>query len=184
MQKDGAKKKHAPQQTQNERPWQPEIDQMQQTMREVLRAVATLSGVELPGLPSGLKDDDAPPPRLDIKNLKDRFRNDLEGFSIRTTEELAKRAREQTQAALEAVQNEMGGRIEQVATEFRDQMQMPAQVEKLLEPCVEEAATRLENTLSQKVEHLVAEHGQLVQEKLQGMLSSVLGQISALEQAV
>src|SRR5512146_2832006 len=82
-----------------ERPWQAEIDRVQQTMQEVLRAVAGFSGVELPGLPSSARDGQAPSPTLDIKTLKDRFRNDLEGFSIKTTEELAKRAREQSRAA-------------------------------------------------------------------------------------
>lgn len=169
---------------QTERPWQPDIDQLHQTMRELLRAVAGFSGVELPGLPSGLQDNDAPPPRLDIKNLKDRFRNDLEGFSIRTTEELTKRAREQTRSALEAVQNEVGGMVDQVAAEFRENLQLPAQIEKLLEPCVEDAEARLANSISEKFESLVARHEQLVQEKIQGTISSLQAQMSALEQTV
>src|SRR5579884_2045205 len=138
-----------PEPMETERPWQRDIDQLQQTMREV----ATFSGVELPGLPPGLQNDTAPLPRLDIKTLKDRFRNDLEGFSIKTMEELTKRAREQTRAALEAVQNEIAGRIEQIAAELREQLQLPAQMEKLLGPSVQEAAARLEKSLSQKFEH-------------------------------
>ena len=157
---------------------------MQRTMREVLRAVAGLSGVELPGLPPGLQDNEAPPPRLDINNLKDRFRNDLEGFSIRTTEELTKRAREQTRAALEAVQNEVGGMVDQVAAEFRENLQLPAQIEKLLEPCVEDAEARLANSISQKFNDLVTRHENLVQEKLQETVSSVQAQMSALEQSL
>jgi hypothetical protein len=167
-----------------ERPWQPDIERMQQTMREVLRAIANFSGVELPGLPPGLQDDGALLPRLDIKTLKDRFRNELEGFSIKTTEELTKRAKEQTHAALDAIHNEVGGRIDQVAAEFREKLQDPAQIEKLVEPRIDEAATRLDRSLSQKVEQLVAEHEQLVRDMLQGALSSVQAQISALEQTV
>ena len=167
-----------------ERPWQPEIDQLQQTMRDVLRAVAGFSGVELPGLPSGLQGDKAPSPSLDIKTLKDRFRNDLEGFSLKTTQELATRAREQTRVALEAVQNEVGGMVDHVAAEFRENLQLPAQIEKLLEPCVEDAEARLANSVSREFEQLVARHENLVQEKLQETLSSIHAQMSALEQAV
>ena len=58
------------------------------------------------------------------------------------------------------------------------------QIEKLLEPSVEGASARLETSLSQKVEHLMAEHQQLVHDRLQGMLGSVQAQISALEQSV
>jgi hypothetical protein len=167
-----------------ERPWQPDIDEVQQNMRELLRAVAGFSGVELPGLPSGLQDNGALLPSLDIKTLKDRFRNDLEGFSVKTTEELTRRAREQTHAAIDGVQDEVGGRIEQIAAEFRGNLQLPAQIEKLLAPCVEDAETRLERSVAQKFEQLVVQHEQLVQEKLEATLSSVHGQISALEQTV
>ncbi|HZT68360.1 MAG TPA: hypothetical protein VFC10_01250 [Terriglobia bacterium] len=173
-----------PEPIETERPWRRDIDQLQQTMREVMRAVATFSGVELPGLPPGLQNDTAPLPRLDIKTLKDRFRNDLEGFSIKTMEELTKRAREQTRAALEAVQNEIAGRIEQIAAELREQLQLPAQMEKLLGPSVQEAAARLEKSLSQKFEHKFAEQEQMIQDKLQAAMSSVQGQIRSLEQTV
>jgi hypothetical protein len=167
-----------------ERPWQSDIDTVQQTMREVLRVIASLSGVELPGLPPGLEDDVAPLPRLDIKTLKDRLRNDLEGFSIRTTEELAKRAKEQTHAALDAVQDEVRGSIDQVAAEFREKLLLPAQIEKFVEPSIHEAVGRLEESLSQKVQHLLAEHEQLVHDRLQGVVSSVQSQIGTLEQTV
>jgi len=167
-----------------ERPWQHDIDQLHQTMREVMRAVATLSGVELPGLPPGLQDNAAPLPRLDIKTLKDRFRNDLEGFSLKTTEELAKRARERTCAAIEAVQNEISGRIDQIAAELREQLQLPAQIQKLLGPSVQEAAAGLEKSLGQKIERRFSEQDRIIQDKLQAALGSVQAQISALEQTV
>lgn len=167
-----------------DRPWQPDIDQVQQTMRDVLRAVAGFSGVELPGLPSGHGDNQTHAPSLDLKTLKDRFRNDLEGFSMKTTQELANRAREQTRAALEAVQNDVGGMVERVASEFRENLQLPAQIEKLLEPCVEDAESRLANSISQRFDDLVARHEQLVEEKLQQTLIDVHAQMSALEQAV
>ncbi len=153
-------------------------------MRELLRAVAGLSGVELPGLPPGLQDDDANPPSLDIRSLKDRIRNDLEGFSIKTTQELTKRAREQAHAALDGFQNEVGDSIEKVAAEFRENLLLPAQIEKLLVPCVEDAEARLERSIAQKFEHLVAQHEQSVQDRLQAALSSFRTQMSTLEQTV
>ncbi|HEX5411127.1 MAG TPA: hypothetical protein VFZ27_04630 [Terriglobia bacterium] len=165
-----------------ERPWQVEIEQVQQTLREVLRAVANLSGVEIPGLPADAQDDSASAPRLNINTLKDRLRNDLEGFSLKTTEELAKRAREQTRAALEAVRDEMGGHIEQAATELREGLQLPAQVDKLLQPSIEQSAARLEQSFTQKFEDLRADHERLAQAGLQSALSSLEAQISTLEQ--
>jgi hypothetical protein len=163
----------------NSQPWQPEIDRMQQTMREVLRAIAGISGVELPGLPPGLQDDTVPQPRLDINTLKDRFRNDLEGFSIKTTEELTRRAREQTRAALDEVQNELlGDRIDKVSAGLRERLESPAQIEKFVEPAVKEAATRLEKSLSQKIERLLTDQQQMVQDKLQGALTTVQAQVS------
>jgi hypothetical protein len=178
-QKNATRPDHRPDPRENDQPWQLEIDRMQQTMREVLRAVAGLSGVELPGLPPGLQDDAVPQPRLDIKTLKDRFRNELEGFSIKTTEELTRRAKEQTRAALDAVQNEvLDGRIEQVAAELRERFQSPAQIEKFVEPCVAEAAASLEKSLTQKIERLLAEQQQLAEAKLQGALSSVRAQVN------
>jgi hypothetical protein len=164
----------------NSQPWQPEIDRMQQTMREVLRAIAGISGVELPGLPPGLQDDTVPQPRLDINTLKDRFRNDLEGFSIKTTEELTRRAREQTRAALDEVQNELlGDRIDKVSAGLRERLESPAQIEKFVEPAVKEAATRLEKSLSQKIERLLTDQQQMVQDKLQGALTTVQAQVNA-----
>jgi hypothetical protein len=179
-QKNATRPDRQPAPREDDRPWQPEIDRMQQTMREVLRAIAGLSGVELPGLPPGLQDDSVPQPRLDIKTLKDRFRHDLEGFSIKTTEELTKRAKEQTRAALDEAQNEVvGGRLDQVAAELREKLQSPAQIEKFVVPAVEKAAARLEESLSQKLDRLLAEHEKLVQGKLQGVMGSVQAQVNA-----
>ncbi len=148
-------------------------------MREVLRAIAGLSGVELPGLPAGLEDDRALLPPLDIKTLKDRFRNELEGFSIKTTEELSKRAKQQIQSALDVVQNEvMDGRIAHVAGELQEKLQSPAQIEKLVEPAVREAVGSLEHSFSQKIEHLFSGQRQFVQDKLQGALGAVQAQVN------
>jgi hypothetical protein len=183
-QKKGTRSDPAPVPTPNERPWQDDIEQVQQTLREVLRAIASFSGVEIPGLPAGLQGDSAPAPKLSITTLKDRLRNDLEGFSLKTSEELANRAREQTRAALDAIQNEMGGQIEQAAAEVRGELQLPAQVDKLLQPCMQETEARLEKSVSQKFEQLIAGQQQLIQDSLRSALGSIQSQMSALEQSV
>lgn len=166
------------------RPWQQDIDTVQQTMQEVLRTVANLSGVELPGAPHATQDGGTPLHRLEISTLKDRIRNDLEGYSLKTTAEVAKQARRKTEEALDEIKGEIGGRIEQVAAEFRENLQLPAQMEKLLEPCVEDAEARLQKSLSQKVENLLSEQDQLAQEKLRGALTSVQTQISTIERTL
>ncbi len=106
-----------------ERPWQADIDRLQQTMREVLRAVASLSGVELPGLVSdGHQKPGVMRPQLDIKTLKDRIRDDLEAYSSATAAEMAQRAEEQSRTALEKIQNATGNRIEHAVGEFREEL--------------------------------------------------------------
>ena len=183
-QKKGTRSDSAPVPKPNERPWQDDIEQVQQTLREVLGTIASFSGVEIPGLPAGAQDGSAPAPKLSITTLKDRLRNDLEGFSLKTTAELAKKAREQTRAALDAIQNEVGGHIKQAAAELRGELQLPAQVDKLLQPCMEETEARLEKSVSQKFEQLIAGQQQLIQDSLQSALGSIQVQMSALEQSV
>ena len=183
-QKKGTRSEPAPDSRQDERPWQADVEQLQQTMRDVVRAIASFSGVEIPGLPADVQDDSAAAPKLKISTLKDRLRNDLEGFSLKTTAELAKRAREQTRAALEEIQNEIGGRVEQAAAELREELQLPAQVDKLLRPCVAESEARLQKSVSQKFEELVADQQRLTQDGLQRALGSIQTQVSTLEQSV
>lgn len=197
--KKGAEAKGTAFPPQTRQPWQADIERVEQAMRELLRTIANLSGVELPGLPPGLQDEGAPMHRLDIKTLKDRIRNELEGFSIKTAEEVSNRAREQSRAVLEAIQNEVGGQVDQVAAEFREKLQRrlePEQIEidiskvsqdhvkKTLEASVGEAAAKLEESFKQKLENLFAEQEKLVQDRLQGVLTSAEAQISLLEQTV
>lgn len=211
----------------SERPWQADIDRLQQTLQEVLHAVSNLSGVELPGAgPTEGAVDSLP--CLDCNTLKDRIRNDLEAFSVTTAAEMAKQAEEQTRAALGTVQSEVSGQIDQVAKEFRDKLQgrlepeqlqvdltqqsrdrvaemvqtqtdefarwvwltckgtgtpIPTQIERLLEPYAEEALAKFAGSLRQRVQDLLAEQDQLVQEKLQGTTLSLESQIRTLEQA-
>ena len=214
--------------SEEERPWQADIDRVQQTLQEVLQSVSRLSGVELPGTCPNSQTVGDPLPPLDSKTLKDRIRSDLEAFSMTTADEIAKQAEEQTRTALAAIQNEVSGQIDRVTEEFRERLQghfepeqigidlskqtrervselvearteefarwvwlvckgtgspVPTQIEKLLEPYVEEASAKLEGVIRQRVQDQLVQQEQFVQEKLQGTVRSVEGQISTLEQA-
>lgn len=225
--KNGDEAKPMPDCEESERPWREEIDQVQQTMRELLEAVASLSGVELPGVAPDSSNSGNPLPQLNYKTLKDRIRNDLEAFSVTTAAEVAKQAEEQARAVLGAVQSEVDNQIEQVAGEFREKLQgrlqseqveidlskesqarvaelvqnqtdefarwvwltckgtgtpIPAQIEKLLEPYVEEASAKVEAVFQQKVQDLLAKQEQSVHDRYQGIIDSFQSQLSSLEQ--
>ncbi len=209
------------------RPWQEDIDRLQQTLQEVLAAVAKLSGVELPGAASGSEDTGDFQPQIDTKTLKDRIRDDLEAYSVRTASEIVKQAEEESRVALAAIRTEVDGQVAQVVGEFREKLQgqfkpeefgldisaqsrervtelvqaqtdefarwvwtvckgtgtpIPAQIEKLLEPYVAEAISKLSVTFGEQVQNQIAEQEQLAQSRLQGALSSFEGQVSSFEQ--
>jgi hypothetical protein len=119
----------APKET--DRPWQADVDRLQQTMREVLRAIASLSGVDLPNIAPDPQNPDAPAPQLAITTLKDRIRNELEGFSVQTADEVAKRGEARAQSALEEIENRLSGRIDQITGEFREKLQTQVEPEHL-----------------------------------------------------
>lgn len=219
--------KRTPEQEETGRPWQPDLDRVQQTLQDVLQAISHLSGVDLPGTDHGSQRAGESLPKLDANTLKDRIRNDLEAFSITTAAELAKKAEEQARTALGAVENEMTSKVEQVAGEFREKLQarldpeeievdvtqksrervtelvqartdefaqwvwlmckgtgtpIPLQIERLLEPYVEEASAKFEGAFRQKVQDLLGEQEKSAQERFQGTLSSFEGKMGALEQ--
>lgn len=219
--------KRTPEQEISGRPWQADIDRVQQTLQDVLQAISQLSGVELPGVDPNSQGASGALPQLDVKTLKDRIRNDLEAFSVTTAAEVAKQAQEQTRDALGAVQNEMSGQIDQMAGELRGKLQarlepgeleadltqqsrervaelvkaqtdefarwvwlmckgtgtsIPAQIESLLEPYVDEATAKFEGTFRQKVEGVLAEQEQTIQERVQGTIGTFESQISTFEQ--
>ena len=60
----------------------------------------------------------------------------------------------------------------------------PPQVQKLLEPYVEEAAADVAASFQHKLQDLMAEHEQAVQQNLQGAVLSLQGQLGSLEQSV
>lgn len=73
----------------DEKPWQRDLERMQEEIREMLRSVSFFSGIDAD---IGHQSPGGSVPRLDFNALKDRIRNDLETFSLTTTEELTKRA--------------------------------------------------------------------------------------------
>ena len=211
-----------------DRPWQADIDRLQQTLQEVLSAVSNLSGLELAvGTPDSQDPNNSQPP-LDCKSLKDRIRNDLETFAAATASEMAQQAERQTRLALSAIHSEATGQVEKVAKELREKLQsqfepghfeigitqqtqdrvtelvqrrtdefarwvwlmckgtgtsIPAQIESLLEPYVEEATGRLLESFRERFDHQLAEQEQVVRGRLQGSLGLLEQRISDLDQA-
>ena len=210
-----------------ERPWQADIDRLQQTLDEVLGAISNLTGVELTGEADGSQSADGSQPALDCKSLKDRIRNDLENFAATTASELAQQAERQTRVALAAIHSEANGQVEQVANELREKLQgqlepghfeigitqhtqdrvaelvqrrtdefarwvwlmckgtgtpIPVQIEKLLEPYVEEATGRLSESFRKQFDHQISEQQEMAQGRLRETLSAVEQQINSLDQ--
>ena len=60
---------------------------------------------------------------------------------------------------------------------------IPLQIEKLLEPYVEEATALVTGSIHQKIQDLLGEQEKLVEERFQGTTESVQSQIASLEQA-
>jgi hypothetical protein len=209
----------------DEKPWQRDIERMQEEIREMLQSVSFFSGIEAG---SGPQSPEGSVPRLDFNALKDRIRNDLETFSLTTTEELTKRAEEEARAKLQAIESEVQGKIDQVAAELREKLQgqivpddleagitqqtrdrvtemvrartdefaqwvwamckgtdtpIPVQIERMLEPYVNEAIARYKGTVQHRVNDLLSEQEGLIQERLQNSLKTFQGQLTSLEQA-
>lgn len=210
-------------------PWLADIERMENSLQDVLRAISQLSGVELPGVSetsdNGKGESLA---RADCTTLKDRIRNDLEAFSMQAAADVARQAEEQTRAALAAIRDEVSGQVSQVTSEFQEKLHgqferehfgtelaerskdrvaqlvdaqteefarwvwltckgtgtsIPAHIEKLLEPYVEEATAKFTESFQQKVQDLFAEQERLSQEKLQTAIQSVETQVGSLEHA-
>jgi hypothetical protein len=105
------------------RPWQEDIDRLQQTLQEVLQAISRLSGVELPGGAPHVQNPGDNPPQMDSQTLKEQIRNDLEAFSTATASQIVKQAQEETRIAMAAIRNDVDSQVEQVASEFRERLQ-------------------------------------------------------------
>jgi hypothetical protein len=217
--------KQMPETSEIERPWQVEIDRLQQTLQEVVEAISNLSGVPLTEEAAGLQFSSQSP--LDHKSLKERIRNDLESFASVTAAEMARQAERQTRIALATLQSEANGQAEQVARELREKFKsqfepgnfeigvtqqtqdrvtelvqrrtdefarwvwlmckgtgtsIPVEIEKLLEPYVEQATGRLSESFRVRFDAQLAEREQEARLRLQGTLSTLQEQVDTLDQ--
>ena len=215
--------------TEVERPWQEDVDRLQQTLQEVLQAISRLSGVDLTGTAADPQGNGDGHPQLDCKTLKDRIRNDLEAFAATTASEMARQAERQTRVALAALHHEATGQVDQVVRDIREKLHgqlepghldlgltqqtqeriselvqrrtdefarwvwlmckgtgtpIPVQIEKLLEPYVEEAQDKLTESFRHQFETQLAEHERLAHNRLQGTLNVIEGQMTSLEDAL
>ncbi len=220
-------KQQMPEPKEIERPWQEDIDRLQQTLQEVLQTISRLSGVELTSIEHEAQSAGHATPQLDCKTLKDRIRNDLEAFAATTASEMARHAERQTRLALAEIHHEATGQVDQVAKELREKLQVqfepghfeigitqqtqdrvaelvqrrtdefarwvwlmckgtgtsiPIQIERLLEPYVQEATDRFTESFRQQFQVRLAEQEQLAERRLQGALNSIEGKMNALEQ--
>lgn len=210
-----------------ERPWQADIDRLQQTLQEVVEAITNLSGVALTGGGPDSQSSDQSQSPVDCKNLKDRIRTDLESFAATTAAEMARQAERQTRIALAAIHSEASGQAEQVARELREKLQgqfepghfeigitqqtqdrvtelvqrrtdefarwvwlmckgtgtsIPVEIEKLLEPYVEQATGRLSESFRHRFDAQLGEQEQQAQRRLHGTLSTLEAQVNELDQ--
>ena len=217
--------KQMPETSEMDRPWQVEIDRLQQTLQEVVEAISNLSGVPLADGAASLPSSSQSP--LDHKSLKDRIRNDLESFASVTAAEMARQAERQTRIALAALQSEANGQAEQVARELREKFKaqfepgnfeigithqtqdrvtelvqrrtdefarwvwlmckgtgtsIPVEIEKLLEPYVEQATGQLSESFRVRFDAQLAEKEQEARQRLQGTLRTLQEQVDALDQ--
>jgi hypothetical protein len=212
-----------------ERPWQDDVDRLQQTLQEVLQAISRFSGVDLTGAAADSTGNGDSHLQLDCKTLKDRIRTDLEAFAATTASEMSRQAERQTRIALAALHNEATGQVDQVVQDLREKLHgqlepghldlgltqqtqeriselvqrrtdefarwvwlmckgtgtpIPVQIEKLLEPYVEEAQGKLTESFRHRFESQLAENERLAQNRLQGILNVIEGQMSSLEEAL
>lgn len=194
------------------REWQEQVDQAQNLLHELLASVADLSGVELPGIAAGAKHGGDSSLRLGFKTLKDRIKNELEGFASTSAAEVAKSAQSRGAVVLEPLEKELSTRMDNLAEEFRGKLQarlereqdklagqvkahadevlqskmkdyaewiklmtegsvssVPAEVQKSLEPHIEQVKERLKNTFQQQLNMVVVESERTIQSKVEAI---------------
>jgi hypothetical protein len=195
-----------------DRPWQADIDRLQQTLQEVLSTVSNVPSAEVSGGTPDSHTSENAHPLPDCTTLKDRIRGELETFATTTASEMARLAERQTRLALDAIRSEASGQVEQVARELRDKLEaqfepghldlgitqqtqdrvaelvhrrtdefarwvwlmckgtgtsIPVQIEKLMDPYVEEATGRFLESFRQRFDHQLSELEQKAHERLQ-----------------
>jgi len=149
------------------REWQEQVDQAQHFLRELLGAVSELSGVELPGIAvDPLKDGDGSL-RLGFKTLKDRIKNDLEGFASRSASEVAKEVHGRSQIVLEPLEKEMSARMDHLADEFRGKLQTRLESEQ------NEAANQAKLQTEEMLQSKMNDFAEWIKLMTEGTVSSV-----------
>src|SRR5574337_1525188 len=198
------------------REWQEQLDQAQNLLHDLLSSVAELSGVELPGMAIGSQKDGEGSLRLGFKTLKDRIRNELEGFASKSAAEAAKSVHGKSAVVLEPLEKEIQSRMDSLAEEFRGKLRarldaeqdqlakqvkgqaeevlqakmkdfaewinlmtegsvasIPAEVQKSLEPHVEQVKDRLKNSFKQQLSMVMMESEKAVQGKDEAIKNEV-----------
>ncbi|HEX5410627.1 MAG TPA: hypothetical protein VFZ27_02080 [Terriglobia bacterium] len=205
------------------REWQEQLDQAQNLLHDLLGSVAELSGVQLPGVGVGPQKDGEGSLRLGFKTLKDRIRNELEGFASKSAAEVAKQVHDKGAVVLEPLEKEMQSRMDNLADEFRGKMKsrlnteqdelakqvkvqademlqskmrdfaewinlmtegsvssIPAEVQKSLEPHVEQVKDSLKNSFQQQLNMVMKESERAVQSKMEAIKSEIQALTSGL----
>lgn len=131
------------------REWQVQVDQAQHLFQELMSGLASLSGVELPGMAIDAQKDGDGSLRLGFKTLKDRIRNELEGFASTSAAEIAKEAQSKSGTLFEPLEKEMSARMDNLADEFREKVKARLELEQ--NEVANEARVRTEEMLQGKM---------------------------------
>ena len=131
------------------REWQEQVDQAQGLLRELMGALAQLSGVDLPGIAIGTQKDGDGSLRLGFKTLKDRIRNELEAYASTSAAEVARQLQGRSQIVLEPLEKEMSARMDNLAEEFRGKLQVRLEAEQ--SEVAAQGKLRIEETLQARM---------------------------------
>jgi chemotaxis protein histidine kinase CheA len=205
------------------REWQEQVDQAQNLLHNLLGSVAELCGVELPGMAGGEGKGGDSSLRLGFKTLKDRIRNELEGYASTSAADVAKQIQGQSAVVLEPLEKELNARMDNLAEEFREKLKVrlaqeqdqvaeqararteemlqgkmndfaewirlmtegsvssiPAEVQKSLEPHVEQVKDRLKNAFQQQLSMVAMESERTLQTKVEAIKTEVQSLVGGL----
>jgi uncharacterized protein YjbJ (UPF0337 family) len=131
------------------REWQEQVDQAQNLLHDLLASVAELCGVELPGMAAGAGKGGDSSLRLGFKTLKDRIRNELEGYASTSAADVAKQVHGKSALVLEPLEKEMSARMDNLADEFRGKLKVRLEQEQ--DEVANQAKIRTEEMLQGKM---------------------------------
>jgi hypothetical protein len=99
--------------------WEEEVAKLRERLDEVIRAVYRLSGVKLPGSNGHDPGNGNHLALLEGETLKDRIRDDLESFSLKTAADLIRDAEEHARNSMGVLQKDFKTGVELLARELR-----------------------------------------------------------------